>query len=128
MPDPVMIAAGHKANLKNPSTSIIFSTTRKLIDCFPETSEESKEHSKEILENAFDGADLEKTEGKNPANVVAGHKANLNNPRTFLPSRNHCIRADRHPVTSEESKEHSKEIVEQTKGKDPNHVASGLKA
>ena len=31
-------------------------------------------------------------------------------------------------VTTEESKEHSKEIVEQTDGKDPTHVAAGLKA
>ena len=109
-------------------TSVIFSTTRKLIDCFPGTSEESKEHSKEILDHAFDGANLEKTEGKDPANVVAGHKANLNNPRTFIQPRHHCVRADRHPVTSEESKQHSKEIVEQTEGKDPNYVAGGLKA
>ena len=123
-----MIAAGHKANLKNPSASIIFSTTRTLIDCFPDTSEESKEHSKEILENAFEGVNTENTEGKDPANVVAGHKANLSNPCTFIPSRHHCVSADRHPDTTEESKEHSKEIVVQTDGKDPTYVAAGLKA
>lgn len=95
MSDPVNIAAGHKANLKNPSTSIIFMVTRTLIDCFPDTSEESKEHSKEILVNAFDGATPGHHEGKDPANVVAGHKANLNNPRSFMHSRHHCVRADR---------------------------------
>ncbi|KAK0511880.1 hypothetical protein JMJ35_005730 [Cladonia borealis] len=100
MPDLINIAAGHKANLSN-----------------PKTSEESKQQSKEILERGFDGARWGKDEMKNPANVVAGHKAYLNNPGHPDPS-----------VHSDEADQHSKEIVEQTEGKDPNAVAGGLKA
>ena len=95
MPDPINIAAGHKANLSNPSTSIIFSPTWKFINCFPETSEESKQHSKEILEHDFDGARWGKDKKKNPANVVAGHKAYLNNPGTFIHPAHYCVWADR---------------------------------
>ncbi|KAI4121600.1 MAG: hypothetical protein LQ347_006800 [Umbilicaria vellea] len=68
----------------------------------------------------------------NPGNVIGGHKANLNNPNT-----------------SEESKQHSKEVIENNggevdqsssgqssggqsssddTGKNPNNVAGGLKA
>ncbi|MCJ1294787.1 hypothetical protein MMC34_006345 [Xylographa carneopallida] len=58
-------SGGHKANLANPNTS-----------------EESKAHSKEILEGEL--ADVEtnvnSTEGKNPNNVAGGLKATIANP------------------------------------------------
>ncbi|KAL8377584.1 hypothetical protein RB595_008324 [Gaeumannomyces hyphopodioides] len=61
------IAGGHKANLKNPNTS-----------------QESKEHSKQVLENEFNGGDAPKAgdsdEGKNPGNVAGGLKAAMKNP------------------------------------------------
>ncbi|KAM7187360.1 conidiation-specific protein 6 [Rhypophila sp. PSN 637] len=70
MPTDAQIAGGHKANLKNPNTS-----------------EESKENSKKILENEFnvqlDGEDASKSnddDGKNPNNVAGGLKATLKNP------------------------------------------------
>ncbi|MCJ1232539.1 hypothetical protein MMC14_000492 [Varicellaria rhodocarpa] len=59
------VVGGHKANLNNPNTS-----------------EESKQHSKEILEGEL--ADVKtgaaSSEGKNPGNVAGGLKATLNNP------------------------------------------------
>ncbi|KAL8343034.1 hypothetical protein RB598_004404 [Gaeumannomyces tritici] len=58
MPD-AQIAGGHKANTKNPNTS-----------------QESKEHSKQVLEKEFNGGNVPKTgdsdEGKNPCNVAGG--------------------------------------------------------
>ncbi|KAM7207619.1 conidiation protein 6 [Naviculisporaceae sp. PSN 640] len=66
MPTEAQIAGGHKANLKNPNTS-----------------QESKENSKKILENEFNGGDVSgsKDNGdKNPGNVAGGLKATLKNP------------------------------------------------
>ena len=41
-----------------------------------ETSEESKQHSKEVLEQEFDGGNVQKDSGdKNPNNVAGGLKA-----------------------------------------------------
>ncbi|KLU92707.1 hypothetical protein MAPG_11694 [Magnaporthiopsis poae ATCC 64411] len=61
------VAGGHKANLKNPNTS-----------------QESKEHSKQVLETEFNGGDVPKAgnsnEGKNPGNVAGGLKATMKNP------------------------------------------------
>ncbi|KAL8403451.1 hypothetical protein RB594_008637 [Gaeumannomyces avenae] len=61
------IAGGHKANIKNPNTS-----------------QESKEHSKQVLEKEFSGGDVPKAgdsdEGKNPGNVAGGLKAAMKNP------------------------------------------------
>ncbi|KAH7149630.1 hypothetical protein B0J13DRAFT_310844 [Dactylonectria estremocensis] len=63
------IAGGHKANLKNPNTS-----------------EESKEHSREVLGNKTSsrgGDDFvadDDNSGKNPNNVAGGLKAALKNP------------------------------------------------
>ncbi|KAF8244315.1 hypothetical protein K440DRAFT_21985 [Wilcoxina mikolae CBS 423.85] len=73
MSNPGNIIGGHKANLKNPNTS-----------------KESKQHSREILEAEFDGGDTHKfsdagtqTGGaKNPHNVEGGLKATLKNPNT----------------------------------------------
>ncbi|KPM42064.1 hypothetical protein AK830_g4500 [Neonectria ditissima] len=74
------VAGGHKANLKNPNTS-----------------EESKQHSKEVLENEFETRDTESndTEGKNPGNVAGGLKAAIKNPNV-----------------SEEAKESAKERLD----------------
>ena len=52
------IAGGHKANLNNPNTS-----------------EGSKQHSKEILDQEFDGGKVESSGDKNPQNVAGGLKA-----------------------------------------------------
>ncbi|KAH7148867.1 Conidiation protein 6-domain-containing protein [Dactylonectria macrodidyma] len=63
------VAGGHKANLKNPNTS-----------------EESKEHSREVLKNQTSsggGDDFvadDDNSGKNPNNVAGGLKAALKNP------------------------------------------------
>ncbi|KAI2625831.1 conidiation-specific protein 6 [Hypoxylon sp. NC1633] len=77
MPTDAQIAGGHKANLKNPTTS-----------------KDSKEHSKQVLENEFGSKEASKTgasntgtsntgddNGKNPNNVAGGLKATINNPR-----------------------------------------------
>ncbi|THH12230.1 hypothetical protein EW145_g103 [Phellinidium pouzarii] len=71
------IAGGHKANLRNPNTS-----------------EDAKDHSRQVLEDLdreYDAFESQKNEG----NVIGGHKATLKNPRV-----------------SEEAKEHSREILE----------------
>ncbi|KAI1753618.1 Conidiation protein 6-domain-containing protein [Xylaria castorea] len=61
------IAGGHKANLNNPNTS-----------------EESKQHSREVLDKEFNGGDVAGTgddqDKKNPNNVAGGLKATLKNP------------------------------------------------
>ncbi|KAJ9160606.1 hypothetical protein NKR19_g3116 [Coniochaeta hoffmannii] len=74
-------AGGHKANLNNPNTS-----------------EESKQHSKQVLENEYDGGNTESASdarGKNPGNVAGGLKATLKNPNV-----------------SEEAKQSAKERLE----------------
>ncbi|RDA85055.1 hypothetical protein CP532_3112 [Ophiocordyceps camponoti-leonardi (nom. inval.)] len=65
MPTEAQIAGGHKATLKNPNVS-----------------DEAKQHSKEVLDNEFNGGDVPKTgDGeKNPGNVAGGLKATLKNP------------------------------------------------
>ncbi|OTB16571.1 hypothetical protein K445DRAFT_331157 [Daldinia sp. EC12] len=69
MPTEAQIAGGHKANLNNPNTS-----------------QEAKEHSKQVLENEFNGGDVPKSGSggddgnKNPGNVAGGLKAAINNP------------------------------------------------
>ncbi|KAL8969416.1 MAG: hypothetical protein Q9197_004361 [Variospora fuerteventurae] len=64
MSNPGNIVGGHKANLNNPNTS-----------------EESKQHSKDVLENEFAGGNVEKSGEKNPQNVAGGLKATVNNPQ-----------------------------------------------
>ncbi|OTB09072.1 hypothetical protein M426DRAFT_316363 [Hypoxylon sp. CI-4A] len=66
MPTEAQIAGGHKANINNPNTS-----------------QEAKEHSKQVLETEFNGGDVAKAgddENKNPGNVAGGLKATLKNP------------------------------------------------
>lgn len=61
MPTDAQIAGGHKATLSN-----------------PKVSEEAKQHSKEVLENEFNGGDVPKAgddENKNLGNVAGGLKA-----------------------------------------------------
>ncbi|KAF2011169.1 hypothetical protein BU24DRAFT_399432 [Aaosphaeria arxii CBS 175.79] len=59
------IVGGHKANLNNPNTS-----------------EESKQHSRQVLDEEFDGGNIGSNDdsNKNPNNVAGGLKATLNNP------------------------------------------------
>ncbi|CAI9630509.1 conidiation-specific protein 6 [Alternaria burnsii] len=67
--NPGNVVGGHKANLNNPNTS-----------------DESKQHSKEVLqeiENGGDASAVSSSSGdKNPNNVAGGLKATLNNPNT----------------------------------------------
>ncbi|KAI1502847.1 Conidiation protein 6-domain-containing protein [Biscogniauxia marginata] len=82
MPTEAQIAGGHKANLNNPNTS-----------------QESKEHSKAVLENEFNGGDVATADdnaNKNPGNVAGGLKATIKNPNV-----------------SEEAKESAKERLDQ---------------
>jgi hypothetical protein len=67
MPNPGNIIGGHKANLHNPNTS-----------------EESKQHSREVLEREYEGGKTEKfstagTQGgqANPRNVEGGIKVSV---------------------------------------------------
>ncbi|KAI4194019.1 MAG: hypothetical protein LQ350_008029 [Teloschistes chrysophthalmus] len=46
----------------------------------PDTSEESKQHSKEVLDKEFNGGNVETSGDKNPNNVAGGLKATMNNP------------------------------------------------
>ncbi|EOD48357.1 conidiation-specific protein 6 [Neofusicoccum parvum] len=64
MSNPGNIIGGHKANLNNPNTS-----------------DEAKQHSKEVLDQEFDGGNIPQADqNKNPGNVAGGLKATLNNP------------------------------------------------
>ena len=49
------------------------------------TSEESKQHSREVLDQELDGGNVpgsgQSQEGKNPGNVAGGLKATINNPQ-----------------------------------------------
>jgi len=65
MSNPGNVVGGHKANLNNPNTS-----------------EESKQHSREVLEGELSDVQTGTTndEGKNPNNVAGGLKATLKNP------------------------------------------------
>ncbi|KAI0393316.1 conidiation protein 6 [Xylariaceae sp. FL0594] len=66
MPSDAQVAGGHKANLNNPNTS-----------------EESKQHSREVLDNEFNGGDVPSASDnkeKNPGNIAGGLKAAINNP------------------------------------------------
>jgi hypothetical protein len=50
-----------------------------------DTSEEAKQHSREVLQNAENGSEIESASSrgdKNPNNVAGGLKATLNNPNT----------------------------------------------
>ncbi|OCL07165.1 hypothetical protein AOQ84DRAFT_223144 [Glonium stellatum] len=67
MANPGNIIGGHKANLNNPNTS-----------------EEAKQHSREVLDQEFNGGNIDSgssTEDKSPGNVIGGLKATINNPR-----------------------------------------------
>ncbi|MCJ1303474.1 hypothetical protein MMC08_006284 [Hypocenomyce scalaris] len=66
MSNPGNVAGGHKANLNNPNTS-----------------EESKQHSKEVLGGEHNESNVDQSSdvsGKNPNNVAGGLKATINNP------------------------------------------------
>merc|ERR1711879_241288 len=67
--NPGNVVGGHKANLSNPNTS-----------------DESKQHSKEVLQDIENGGDANAVSSsggdKNPNNVAGGLKATLNNPNT----------------------------------------------
>ncbi|KAF7536851.1 hypothetical protein G7Z17_g12972 [Cylindrodendrum hubeiense] len=83
MADITRVAAGHKANLSNPNTS-----------------EESKEHSKTLLEGELNSdapsdGNVADYPGKHPGNVAGGLKAAIKNPNV-----------------SEEAKESAKERLE----------------
>ncbi|KAL8913508.1 MAG: hypothetical protein Q9171_001696 [Xanthocarpia ochracea] len=81
MSNPGNIVGGHKANLNNPSMTIsrILSTPSD-IRC-ADTSDEAKQHSKEVLDQEFNGGNVEKSNDKNPNNVAGGLKATVNNPQ-----------------------------------------------
>ncbi|MCJ1352871.1 MAG: hypothetical protein MMC33_002855 [Icmadophila ericetorum] len=59
------VVGGHKANLNNPNTS-----------------EESKQHSREVLEGELSDVQIGATDdsNKNPNNIAGGLKATLKNP------------------------------------------------
>lgn len=85
MPTEAQIAGGHKANINNPNTS-----------------QEAKEHSQQVLDNEFNGGDgmlsrhakifcstnitcdvvphADDNKQKNPGNVIGGLKATTKNP------------------------------------------------
>lgn len=64
MSNPGNVAGGHKANLNNPNTS-----------------EESKENSKAVLDELNNSGEIDTSGGeKNPGNVAGGLKATTKNP------------------------------------------------
>ncbi|KDQ63795.1 hypothetical protein JAAARDRAFT_29840 [Jaapia argillacea MUCL 33604] len=81
MANPGNIAGGHKANINNPNTS-----------------EEAKDRSRQVLEEMEDSGEVGQggKQDKNTGNVIGGHKANLKNPNT-----------------SKDAKEHSKQVLDE---------------
>ncbi|KAI2480254.1 Conidiation-specific protein 6 [Pyrenophora tritici-repentis] len=71
MSNPGNVIGGHKANLNNPNTS-----------------DEAKQHSKEVLSSIDNGGEVPTSNSsssggeKNTNNVAGGLKATLNNPNT----------------------------------------------
>ncbi|KAI0690215.1 Conidiation protein 6-domain-containing protein [Cytidiella melzeri] len=83
MSEPTRVIGGHKANINN-----------------PRTSEESKEHSRQVVEELEADPETQAYKedrggAKNEGNVIGGHKATLKNPNV-----------------SEEAKEHSRAVLE----------------
>jgi len=81
MANPGNVAGGYKATISNPNTS-----------------EEAKDHAREVLENMESTGEVptrDDDSNKNTGNVIGGHKANLKNPNT-----------------SEEAKENSRQVLE----------------
>ncbi|KAG9533051.1 hypothetical protein KCU93_g776, partial [Aureobasidium melanogenum] len=110
------VIRGHKANLSNPNTS-----------------EESKQHSLEVIEkelgtetNSGAGATAHNDDGKDPMRVAAGLKAALHNPNVSDEAKENVshhladITSPSHADTTSAS--HAGD------GKDPTRVAAGLKA
>ncbi|PAV22362.1 conidiation-specific 6 [Pyrrhoderma noxium] len=78
------VAGGHKANIAN-----------------PKTSNEAKEHSRQILDDLDSSGELQENASardtdKNTGNVFGGHKATLKNPNV-----------------SEEAKQNSRQFLEE---------------
>ncbi|KAI5246782.1 hypothetical protein E4T43_02415 [Aureobasidium subglaciale] len=102
------VLGGHKANLSNSNTS-----------------EESKQHSLEVIEKELGtesssdvGATAHNDDGKDPVRVAAGLKAALHNPNVSDEAR-------------ENVSHHLADITSTSQtddGKDPTRVAAGLKA
>ena len=90
------VAGGHKANLNNPSTRPVIHAIPHIFQLVPpsftwlisktETSDESKQHSKEVLDQEYNGGDTGKTDSgdKNPQNVAGGLKASVYDSITGL--------------------------------------------
>ncbi|KAI4722182.1 hypothetical protein E4T48_01594 [Aureobasidium sp. EXF-10727] len=102
------VVRGHKANLSNPNTS-----------------EESKQHSLEVIEkelgtetNSGAGATAHNDDSKDPMRVAAGLKAALHNPNVSDEAKENVS----HHLADITSSSHTDD------GKDPTRVAAGLKA
>ncbi|KIL68933.1 hypothetical protein M378DRAFT_158083 [Amanita muscaria Koide BX008] len=83
--NPNRVAGGYKATLNNPNTS----------DEAKHSARDRLDEMQPELENRQERIDADSTAGKNPGNVIGGHKANLKNPQT-----------------SEEAKEHSRHVLD----------------
>jgi len=100
MADPSRVVGGYKATISNPNTS-----------------DEAKEHAKEMLETEYADVKTGDDKEKDPSRVIGGLKATISNPHT-----------------SDEAKEGAKERLEEMPdttheaNKDPENVARGLKA
>ncbi|KAL0259700.1 hypothetical protein SLS55_005439 [Diplodia seriata] len=65
MSNPGNVIGGHKANINNPNTS-----------------DEAKQHSRQIIDEKTESEDVPQAadQDKNPGNVAGGLKATVNNP------------------------------------------------
>lgn len=71
----LIVLGGHKANLNNPSMHWLGSLLFLSNLTYPDTSEEAKQHSKEVLDQEYNGGEIDKSGDKNPQNVAGGLKA-----------------------------------------------------
>jgi len=71
------VAGGHKLVFQTPSDmTLLINWTRANLNN-PNTSEESKQHSREVLDNELDGGNVsgqQSNENKNPNNVYVHHR------------------------------------------------------
>ena len=76
----------------------------------PNVTEGAKEHAKEVLDNEFDGGNVDKEDDKNPAFVAAGLKGCVAIIVFHVLTANDFLhRATHNPLVSDEAKKNAQE-------------------
>ena len=80
---------------------------------FVDTSDEAKQHSKDVLDQEFDGGNVQKDSGdKNPNNVAGGLKALVPSiGQSLIPLTQH--RTTKNPNVSDEAKQSAQDRLKE---------------